>query len=80
MFVGYELLVGLTPGTGEALSCGLANSVGNGLGFIVVLISTAFLNKETKAASNIVMLILAANVAIAFLLLLKTKTTAIQTN
>jgi hypothetical protein len=73
LFVGYELVVGLTPGIGEALSCGLTNSFGNGLGFFFVVGCTAFLKSQTEEDSMVVMCIITAVILTSLVLLLITK-------
>ena len=47
MFISYELLVALTPTIGEAMSCGILNSLANFSAFLMVLAVTPFLKKET---------------------------------
>lgn len=74
-FIAYELLVGLTPGIGEAMSCGILNSAAGGLSFLVIMLATYFLSKGTKRDSITVMVILAAQLVLGILLLLCVKTT-----
>jgi hypothetical protein len=43
-FISYELVVGLSPGIGEAMSCGILNTYANAGGFIVILVATFYLS------------------------------------
>jgi len=69
-FIAYELLVGLTPGVGEATSCGILNSAANLFGFFVILSITPLLGNQMKEDTLIVMLGFAAGIACALILTL----------
>jgi len=69
LFLGYELVVSLTPGIGEAMSCGLLNSLGNACGFLVILLATNFLSEGMRTDSVIVMTILAVLIVVSLVLM-----------
>lgn len=69
MFLGYELVVSLTPGIGEAMSCGLLNTFANAFGFFVILLATNFLSKGMQSDSITVLIILAVLVAVSLILI-----------
>jgi len=63
IFIAYELLVGLTPGVGEAMSCGILNSTANFFSFLIILSITPFLGNQMKEDTLYVMIGLAAVIA-----------------
>lgn len=74
IYITYELLVGLTPGVGEAMSCGILNSVANLGGFLIILGATPFLGNARKSDSMAVMLVLISVILLAITLILMIKT------
>jgi hypothetical protein len=68
-FIGYELLVGLTPKIGEAMSCGLLNSLFNLSSFLTVATVTPFLQQKTKINAIIIMSSLGLSLLIALFLI-----------
>ena len=73
MFIAFELLVGLTPGVGEAMSCGILNSTANFAGFLVIVSATPFLGHAKKVDSMAVYTALIIDLVIATILILLIK-------
>lgn len=69
--ISYELAVTQTVhmGIGEAMSCGIINTLANTLGVTIILILTPYLKEEQQSHCIYTMIALAAMQLVAFILL-----------
>lgn len=73
MFISYELLVSLTPTIGEAMSCGVLNSIANISCFVALTALTPVLQIQSKLYTDAVMAFMALILIISLALIWQVK-------
>ena len=71
IFVGYELVVEQTKndGVGETVSCGIINVASNLFSFLLALVLTPLVERETHQSNQLTFMILFINLLIGFMFL-----------